>query len=240
MTEPVSDTEPRWRGPVDHLTAPDGTPESAPDGAPDNTTGSATGSATGDTALHDFTAAPRIGFKGPGLVRWLAARGWPWPAENNQALQREDGVLVARLSATEMLALASRPTGRDPGPGTDVAAGAPLAVLERAWQAGRPRDCYPLPRAHSHAAFALTGPAAADCLAGLCAVDFQAPAFPPLSVAQTVLAGVNGAGVNGIVIRADLTQALTGFHILVDRSLAAYLWSHLAAEVARQNSAPSR
>lgn len=156
--------------------------------------------------LADLSVLPRVGFKGAGAAKWLAAQGVSLPEVNGAAAQ-PDGALAARLGPDEVLLLG----------GLDGAAGL-VGRLDEAWagaSAGEPRG-YPVPRRETHAWFVVTGAQAADMFAKLCAVDLRPQSFANHRIAQTSVARANS-----IVIRADLAGTLA-YHLLVDSATADY------------------
>ena len=160
-------------------------------------------------ALIDLSNLPRVGFRGPDSAAYLQARGYRLPELPNQALQQQDGSLVARLSQTEYLLLGSL---------QDM--GARIAVEEAAWEQDEQRN-YLLPRQDSHAWLQLTGNRSAEVMAKLCGVDLRVQAFAIGAVAQT-----SAARINVIVINAGSAQ-LPALHILCDRASVQYFWGAL-------------
>ena len=81
--------------------------------------------------LADLSPLPRTGFKGPGALAWLAARGPGGIAADNRAYRQPDGSLVARLAPTEVVVL------------SDLGARASLAAkLDAAWSIEAAPGCY--------------------------------------------------------------------------------------------------
>ncbi|MGA8260161.1 MAG: hypothetical protein WB783_08120 [Arenicellales bacterium] len=157
--------------------------------------------------LADLTALPRIGFKGREAPQWLEARGCRLPERPNRAVKRADGALIAALSRDEHLVLS------DAGRRSSL-----CDELEKAWELDERRLCYPVPRRHSHAWFAVGGPRAPQMLAKLCGVDLRPEHFDKGSVAQTSIARLSG-----IIVRVgeDIEPA---FYILADSASAEFLW----------------
>ena len=175
--------------------------------------------------LADLSPLPRIGFKGAGTAEWLAGQGLAVPEDSNRALCQDDGGLAARLSATEMLIL-----GDVSGEG-----GWPerLAV---AWDAeplppATPRG-YPVPRAHTHAWFLVTGEHGPAMFAKICGVDLRPRQFDQGWIAQTSVARLTGT-----VIRDD-RGGVPAFHLLADSASAAYLWDCLLDAMAEFAGTP--
>lgn len=159
--------------------------------------------------LSDLSALARVGLRGRNAAALLGDYHYRLPSAPNQALPREDGSLVARLSASEYLLL-----------GSLADEGKRLSRDASAWQAKR-QNCYVLPRQDTHAWLALTGQHASDVMAKLCGVDLAPPAFPPGQVAQTSVARVNA-----IVINASHAD-LACLYLLVDSASACYFWPAL-------------
>ena len=175
------------------------------------------GGLPGRLALIDLSPLPRYGYKGRGVMTWLAARGVAAPETNNRAHIADNGTLVARLADTEALLL--------PGPAT------PGAVPET--DPGPDARCYSVPRRDSHAWFMLTGRLARPCLEKLCGVDLRPDRFSDLSVAQTSVARLTA-----ILIRQDL-GGTPGFHLLADSASALYFWDVLTDAMKEFHGAPA-
>ena len=142
--------------------------------------------------LADLSVLPRTGFKGTGTVEWLTAQGLKIGADSNIAYRQSGGELAARLAPTEIFLV------------DDLAAtGRLVGQLNGAWAwtAERPRKLigYPMPRAESHAWFAVTGEKSPAMFAKICGVDLRPQHFAVGRIAQTSLAKMSG-----IIIRADL------------------------------------
>ena len=160
--------------------------------------------------LADLSALPRIGFKGRDTSRWLEDRGCPLPGGPNRAAERDDGALIAALSWDEHLVLS------DPRRVSTL-----CDDLESAWELEEGCLCYPVPRRHSHAWFAVAGRFVPQMLAKVCGVDLRPEHFSGGSVAQTSIARLNG-----IIIRVG-EDADPAFHVLADSASAEFLWSTL-------------
>ena len=74
---------------------------------------------------------------------------------------------------------------------------------------------------HGRGQFRLSGPRAVEVLHKLCGLDFSDSAFPGLHAAQTSFAKVRA-----LIVRLDGSKP--AFHLIVDRSLAAYVRAALA------------
>ena len=155
-------------------------------------------------ALCDLSAVSRVGFKSAAVDTWCEATcGIAAPSINQGALT-DRGLLIVRLSGTEVLILGDR------------AANGEFELMLRSVPAA-----YLLPRQDSHHCFFLLGQHCASLFSKLCAVDLRYHKFQRLQVAQTVMARV---GV--IVIRCDIEQT-PAFYVLTDSSSAEYLWDSM-------------
>lgn len=177
------------------------------------------GGLPGRLALIDLSPLPRYGFKGRGVVTWLAAHGIAAPETNNRAQTANDGTLVARLADTEALLL------------PDLAIPGALTIPEA--DPGPDARCYTVPRRDSHAWFMLTGHLAQPCLQKLCGVDLRPDRFSDLSVAQTSIARLSA-----ILIRQDLGDTPC-FHLLADSASALYFWDVLTDAMKEFHGAPA-
>ena len=175
--------------------------------------------------IADLSILPRTGFKGAGTVEWLTTQGLKIGAESNIAYRQTDGELAARLAPTEIFLVDSL-----------AATGRLIAQLNGAWAwtAERPRKLigYPMPRAESHAWFAVTGEKSPAMFAKICGVDLRPQHFPNGRIAQTSLAKMNG-----IVIRADLGRT-PAYYVLADSASAEYLWGCLMDAMEEFSGAP--
>ena len=160
--------------------------------------------------LADLSPLPRTGFKGIGVVDWLAAQGLDIGESSNRAYPQADGALAARLAPGEVLVL----------DGVAGGAGA-CARLDAAW-APDAGAFWPVPRRDGAFWFLVTGGHAATAFAKVCGVDLRPAKFPNHAVAQTSVARTNA-----IVIRGDL-GAVPAFHLLGDSASARYMWRCLA------------
>ncbi len=160
-------------------------------------------------AICDLSLLGRTGFKGRGAPAWLS-RSLKLPETANQAVLQKDGSLVASLSTEEHLII-------------DALSGdaATSNTLNEAFGSDAPQSCYSLPRADSHALFALAGEFSPDVLATLCAVDLRPEHFAVGAVAQTSLARMSA-----VIIRVQAASEPV-FFILSDVSGADYLWGCL-------------
>lgn len=176
-------------------------------------------------ALTDLSVLHRTGYKGPGVVEWLAGQGVEVPSQSNQAVRQGNGGVAARLSPTEMLVL------------DDLAC--ETATVERLRQAWRDNKDTPestrafmVPREDSHGWFGVTGAQGAAMLAKLCAVDLRPRVFANGAIAQTSVAR-SGA----TITRSDLGSTLH-FHLLYDSAAAGYLWDCLLDAMGEFNGKP--
>jgi len=157
--------------------------------------------------IGDLSPLARTGFKAKDTPAWLSGLGVRHPDAPNRARQQDDGALVARLSADEHFIL------------SDLAGRSDLVSrLDGAWVIDAERRCYPMPRAHSHCWFVLTGRHTPEMLAKVCGVDLRPQKFANGWVAQTSVARLNA-----IVIRNDIGET-TAYYLLADSASADYLW----------------
>lgn len=73
---------------------------------------------------------------------------------------------------------------------------------------------------HGRGQLRLGGPRAVEALQKLCGLDFSETTFPNLHAAQTSLAKVHA-----LIVRLD--ESIPAYYLIVDRSLAAYVWAAL-------------
>ena len=172
-------------------------------------------------AIADLSPLPRTGFKGPDTPDWLKAQGVDIPGTPNRAVKQNDGMVIGALSWDEHLILSS--LSGDNG----------LCVkLNGNWRIDDGKRCYIMPRADSHAWFALTGARAPEMFAKVCGVDLRPKKFENGAIAQTSLARLNA-----VIIRNDLGSTLT-FFVLADSASAEYLWACLLDAMAEFDGAP--
>ena len=160
--------------------------------------------------LADLSPLPRVGFRGPGASKWLAAQGVDLPDGPNRACTQPDGAIAVTRSWTEVLVL-----GNIHGPD------GLCARLEARSADAHSARAYALPRFDGLFWFALTGASVAECLAKVCGIDLRESAFPPGSVAQTSVARLNA-----VIVRVD-AGATPLFHLLGDSASADYAWTSL-------------
>ena len=171
--------------------------------------------------IADLTPLPRTGFKGRDTPDWLMANGVEIPEAPNRARTQTDGTLVARLSNDEHVFL------------SDLAGSAPMvAALDESWHLEPGRMCFSMPRAETHAWFALTGECTSQMLSKVCGVDARPGKFPNGSIAQTSIARING-----VLIRNDL-GATPAFYVLADSASADFLWPCLMDAMQEFDGAP--
>ena len=169
--------------------------------------------------LCDLTPVIRTGWRGKTVAEHLQSLGYPVPENPNQALTKDSGETLVRLSRTEFWVLGSL---QDMG----------TAVTEAARQPSLGSDCYPLFCQDSHAWLMLSGDHCAGVMAKLCGVDMRAQSFPPGSVAQTSVARINAIVVHHQVAGTDV------FSLLFDAGYHAYLWDVLQDAMAEFSGAP--
>ena len=177
-----------------------------------------------DLAICDLSALPRAGFKGREAQRWPAAQGLAISPDNNMSMIQDDGALVARLADSEVLIL------------SDLACESGLcARITKAWSPDPDPGVYPVPRTGTNCWFMISGVHAASMFAKICGVDLRPHKFPNLAIAQTSIARLNG-----IVIRADLTDSrgdCLAYHFLTDSASAGYIWMCLLDAMAEWGGA---
>ncbi len=161
-------------------------------------------------AIADLSPLPRTGFKGPDTPDWLKEQGVDIPGAPNRAVTRGAGMIIGALSWDEHLILSS--LSGDNGL---------CAKLNDGWRIDDGKRCYLMPRADSHAWFALSGAHAAEMFAKVCGVDLRPQKFENGAIAQTSLARLNA-----VIIRNDLGSTLA-FFVLADSASAEYLWACL-------------
>lgn len=153
--------------------------------------------ATCIVALTDLTASPRFGLKGGGSAAWLAAHGVALPAINRIGSHR--GMRVLRLGNEDILLL---------GEG----AGEALAELRSVWESDAGPKGYSSWREEGWAWMRLSGPAVAEAMRQLCALDLRVDKFGAEDIAQTRVGHIEA-----VTIRAP-----TGFDVLFDVTASAY------------------
>ncbi len=168
--------------------------------------------------LADLSPLPRIGFKGPRALKWMAEQDAEAPALNNHASLLADGCLVARLADSEVLVLSdlevksatvAKLDSLEPGPG-----------------------CYPVPRADTYFWFILTGVHAADCLLKICGVDIRPHKFPNHAIAQTSIARL------GTINIRDDRGSTPAYHLIADGTSAGYFWTAVLDAMAEFDGRP--
>ena len=152
---------------------------------------------SGAVALTDLTASPRFGLKGGGSVAWLTAHGVALPAINRIGSHR--GLRVLRLGNEDILLL-----GED--------AGEALSALRGAWESDSGPKGYSSWREEGWAWMRLSGPAIAEAMSQLCALDLRAAKFGGEDIAQTRVGHIEAVAV----------RAPAGFDVLFDITASAY------------------
>ena len=165
---------------------------------------------SGDVALTDLTDRPRFGLKGGGSAAWLAAHGVALPAVNRIGSHR--GLRVLRLGNEDILLL-----GED--------AGKALAELRSAWESDSGPKGYSSWREEGWAWMRLSGPAIAEAMSQLCALDLRADRFGAEDIAQTRVGH----------IEAVTVRAPGGFDVLFDITASAY-FARTVSSVARHGT----
>ena len=157
-------------------------------------------------SLIDLSQLPRTGIKGKRLSPWIKSQRYEIGATSNRAYAQHDGVLIARLSPTELMLL-SNPL--DPSPG------AMLDLRESTYR------CYAVRRQDSHYWFALTGARSPATFAKLCSLDLSPDYFADHAVAQTSVARTSA-----VIVRHDINGTLC-YYLLGDSSTILYMWTCL-------------
>jgi sarcosine oxidase subunit gamma len=163
------------------------------------------GTAAGGIVIADLSPFPRLGFKGPGTVPAMQARGIALEATANRAFRQPDGGLCLVLAPGDVILLSN--LNGD---------GERLAQLEANWRIEDEERTYPLSRRDSHAWLAVAGEALPEMFAKLCAIDLRRDKFADLAIAQTSIAKMSA-----ILTRADMGTTPV-FHLLVDSAAALY------------------
>ena len=171
--------------------------------------------------IADLTPLPRTGFKGRDTPEWLTTWGIEIPQAPNRARRQADGTLVARLSSDEHVFLS------DP-----EASATTIADLDKRWQIEPGRMCFSMPRAETHAWFALCGECTSEMLSKVCGVDARLHKFADGVIAQTSIARING-----ILIRND-AGVVPAFYVLADSASADFLWPCLIDAMQEFDGAP--
>jgi len=175
--------------------------------------------------IADLSPLPRTGFKGAGTIEWLQSQDVTIGAESNRGYRQAGGEVALRLSPSEILLIDSiEGSGRF------------IGKLNEAWNWGTasPRKPigYPLPRADSHAWFALSGQYCTTMFSKICGIDLRAAKFAEGQIAQTSIAKMSG-----IILRQDF-GTVPGFHLLADSASADYLWDCLQDAVNEFDGGP--
>ena len=162
--------------------------------------------------FEDLSLRPRFGCKGPGAERWLAAAGYRVPPEPNSAAVDLDGVLVARLAASEFLIEAADGGSERVG-----------STLRQLGSEARPADVYLIAR--QDFVVGIEGTATNPLLRQTCSFDF-APLLERCErhAGPIVLTSMIGVSVVAFVRCAVLSPVLT---LWVDPSFAHYFWTTL-------------
>jgi sarcosine oxidase subunit gamma len=168
-------------------------------------------SAARKLGLCDLSTLPRWGVTGKGATAWLEDAGLEVPGSVNRAVRQAGADVLARLSDSEYLLLAS---------GLLAGAAGSRGIPDPGDAAAD--SVYGLPRRDSHGWFAVSGSWAQALLATVCGVDLRDVAFGDGVVAQTSVARVSA-----VLLRADL-GGTPCFFVLGSSTSAEYLWDALA------------
>jgi sarcosine oxidase subunit gamma len=171
------------------------------------------GASTGGPALTltDLSAAQGIvHLRGAGATQVLTDRFGAAPSAVGEVITVVDRLLACLRPAACVLLL--------PAGGTDE-------VITHLEAAAGDAHITLTNLTHGRGQMRLSGEHAPDVLATLCGLDFSARAFPDHHAAQTSLAKVQALLVRHDAAEADISPS---YVIIVDRSLAAYVWQALA------------
>lgn len=163
------------------------------------------GSADVRLSIADLSPLPRLGFKGRGTIDAMRKRGIAVEAAPNRAFRQPDGGLCLVLAPGEVILLSNL-----------AGEGSKLDRWLTDWRLDDEERTYPLLRRDSHAWFAVTGEAAPQMFAKICAIDLRPHKFADLTIAQTSVAKMTA-----IVARAD-TGSRPTYHVLADTAAALY------------------
>lgn len=162
--------------------------------------------------FEDLSCRIRCGCKGAGAQAWLTAAGYRLPSAPNSAAVDDDGVLVARVAASEFLIEA-------------VAGGfgrveSTLRDLE---SAARPPDVYPVGR--FDLVVRIEGRAVGALLRQICSVDFSSLLeLDTVKTGPIVLTSMMGVGAMTWPRRVGADPSVT---VWIDPSFAHYFWTRL-------------
>ena len=168
--------------------------------------------------MADATALPRSGYKGWGMANWVSGHTLVLCEPNGAQLQ-SDGTLACRLSAGELLLLAS-----------DHGASEVIGKLADMWSMDG-AECYPVPREDTNARLVLTGSNVPEMMAKVCGVDLRPGRFANHAIAQTSVARQNA-----VVVRNDRGSCYA-LDILFDSAAAVYMWDCLVDAMAEFDGA---
>jgi sarcosine oxidase subunit gamma len=158
-------------------------------------------------------------------VEWLESQGLAIGPESNRGYRQPAGEVALRLAPTEIFLIDSL-----------TATSVLIDKLNQAWTWGteRPRKLigYPMPRADSHAWFALSGQRTPEMFAKICGIDLRLDKFENGRIAQTSIAKMSG-----VILRQDRGE-LPVFHLLADSASADYLWDCLIDAMAEFEGGP--
>jgi sarcosine oxidase subunit gamma len=167
--------------------------------------------------LRDVSHRRRFGCKGPQAPAWLAGQGLAVPERFNHFVER-DGLLIARLAATEFLLEAA--AGASP-----ALARIELALAQRLDAGGS--GVYPVLR--DDAAIELAGPRANELLLQTCNVNFR-PLAAGARSDDGLLVMTSMVGVSVLVVPQARVGAIV-YRLWCDPTFGPYLWRTLLAIV---------
>lgn len=162
----------------------------------------------GHVRLEDLSALPRFGLKGPGSAAWLESAVGPLPGVNQ--VLAGDGLRILRLGGEDLLLT---------GPACET--------LAATWRKAEGSRGYWSWREEGWAWMRLSGQAAGDVMARLCAIDFRPGSFPADGLAQTRVGQVEA------VVIPDGDR----FDLFFDVASTAYLVRAIGAAAQRAASA---
>ena len=167
-----------------------------------------------ELSLRDMSSLQRLGFRGTEIVNWLKENHGIDAPPVNQAILIQQDLLIIRLSQVEIFILQVM---------SNIENGF-LKITDEIdikTLSDRYPEIYYLPRQDSHACFLIHGDQCANMFSKLCAIELSIEKFSFMDVTQTSMAGISV-----IIVRHDIKDIPT-YSLLVDSSLAEYLWECL-------------
>ena len=164
--------------------------------------------------LCDVSSSRRAGYRGMSVEQWLMKQHQVQLPEINQAFAVDQNCLIVRLSETEIMILEGVADKECDFPGIIDNSNTDLTSEQHP-------EIYYLPRQDSHACFIVMGECCVELFSKLCAVDLNIDKFTNMDVVRTSMARASV-----IIIRQD-RAGYPSYLILIDTSLAEYLWDCL-------------